>query len=328
MMLSTHPTLLLLLALTEPFVSGSSTWATVQAHLSPGSTLDDFIAARVRKTGTTIVGVVCDDCLVLGADTRATNDRTVADKNCEKIHKIAANIYCCGAGTSADCERLTLEARLRMMEFTRLMQSVHPACAGELCTDDVQRQHCRVAAAHRFLKNATYHDVDKVLAAFVLGGVDTTGPHLYAIDQDGSSSKGPFAALGSGSMAALSVLESEYQDGISEEAAMDLVCLAIAAGIDNDLGSGSNIDLCIIRKNAVEYHRSYQQLQQPQRTARTADTGGGRTDIMIRVRQTRATAAATSLARRNIVYPALQTASVPSQVGDVRVRIDDSIELL
>eukprot|EP00611_Tribonema_gayanum_P010811 TRINITY_DN2092_c0_g1_i1.p1 TRINITY_DN2092_c0_g1~~TRINITY_DN2092_c0_g1_i1.p1 ORF type:complete len:110 (+),score=31.12 TRINITY_DN2092_c0_g1_i1:3735-4064(+) len=109
---------------------------------------------------------------------------------------------------------------------------------------------------------------------------------------------------------------------------MDLVCLAIAAGIDNDLGSGSNIDLCIIRKNAVEYHRSYQQLQQPQRTARTADTGGGRTDIMIRVRQTRATAAATSLARRNIVYPALQTASVPSQVGDVRVRIDDSIELL
>ncbi|KAG5182811.1 nucleophile aminohydrolase [Tribonema minus] len=220
--------------------------------------------------------------------------------------------------------------------MSRLMQSVHPARAGELSTDDVQRQHCRVAAAHRFLKNATYHDVDGVSAAFVLGGVDTTGPHLYAIGQDGSSSKGPFAALGSGSMAALSVLESEYQDGISEEAAMDLVCLAIAAGIDNDLGSGSNIGLCIIRKHTVEYHRSYRQLQlqQPQRTARMPpSSGGGTTDVIKRVRQTRTTAAATSVVRRSVVRPALrtaalQTASTQSQVGGVRLRIDDSIELL
>jgi 20S proteasome alpha/beta subunit len=45
-------------------------------------------------------------------------------------------------------------------------------------------------------------------AAFVLGGVDATGAHLYALHPHGSSDEGPFAALGSGSMAALSVLES------------------------------------------------------------------------------------------------------------------------
>lgn len=28
----------------------------------------------------------------------------VADKNCEKIHHMAPNIYCCGAGTAADTE--------------------------------------------------------------------------------------------------------------------------------------------------------------------------------------------------------------------------------
>ena len=38
--------------------------------------------------------------MVLGADTRSTNGDTVADKNCEKIHFIAPNIYCCGAGTA------------------------------------------------------------------------------------------------------------------------------------------------------------------------------------------------------------------------------------
>ncbi len=37
---------------------------------------------------------------MLGADTRATEDTTISDKNCAKIHYIAPNIYCCGAGTA------------------------------------------------------------------------------------------------------------------------------------------------------------------------------------------------------------------------------------
>lgn len=43
----------------------------------------------------------------MGADTRSTAGSTVADKNCEKIHYIAPNIYCCGAGTAADTENVT-----------------------------------------------------------------------------------------------------------------------------------------------------------------------------------------------------------------------------
>ena len=59
------------------------------------------------KTGTTIVGLIYEDGVVLGADTRSTAGTTVADKNCEKIHYIAPNIYCCGAGTAADTENVT-----------------------------------------------------------------------------------------------------------------------------------------------------------------------------------------------------------------------------
>ena len=58
-------------------------------------------APTPKKTGTTIVGVIYDGGVVLGADTRATEGDTVADKNCGKIHYIADNIWCCGAGTSA-----------------------------------------------------------------------------------------------------------------------------------------------------------------------------------------------------------------------------------
>lgn len=52
---------------------------------------------------------VLQDGVVLGADTRSTSGTTVADKNCEKIHYIAPNIYCCGAGTAADTENVTGE---------------------------------------------------------------------------------------------------------------------------------------------------------------------------------------------------------------------------
>jgi|TARA_B110000090_G_scaffold536_2_gene576 20S proteasome subunit beta 2 len=66
---------------------------------------------NAMKTGTTISGIVFKGGVVLGADTRSTNGETVADKNCEKIHYIAPNIYCCGAGTAADTEAVTGKRR-------------------------------------------------------------------------------------------------------------------------------------------------------------------------------------------------------------------------
>merc|ERR1712024_307537 len=66
-----------------------------------------FKSPTATKTGTTIAGIVYKDGVILGADTRATEDTIVADKNCMKIHYIAPNIYCCGAGTAADTEMTT-----------------------------------------------------------------------------------------------------------------------------------------------------------------------------------------------------------------------------
>lgn len=64
------------------------------------------------------------DGVVLGADTRSTSDTTVADKNCEKIHFIAPNIYCCGAGTAADTENVTGKlCAFLLSSWGRLQQS-------------------------------------------------------------------------------------------------------------------------------------------------------------------------------------------------------------
>uniref|UniRef100_A0A6B2FAI0 Proteasome subunit beta n=1 Tax=Bothriechis nigroviridis TaxID=88079 RepID=A0A6B2FAI0_BOTNI len=193
-----------------------------------------------RKTGTTIAGVVYKDGIVLGADTRATEGMVVADKNCAKIHFIAPNIYCCGAGTAADTEMTTQMISSNM--------ELHSLSTGRLP---------RVVTANRMLKQMLFRYQGYIGAALVLGGVDVTGVHLYSIYPHGSTDKLPYVTMGSGSLAAMAVFEDKFKPEMEEEEAKQLVRDAIAAGIYNDLGSGSNIDLCVINKSKLDFLRPY-----------------------------------------------------------------------
>merc|ERR1712107_375308 len=60
--------------------------------------------------------------------------------------------------------------------------------------------------------------------------------------------------MGSGTLAAMSVLESHWKPEMEEEDAKQLVRDAIAAGIFNDMGSGSNVDLVVIKANDQVEH--------------------------------------------------------------------------
>ncbi|XP_050949899.1 proteasome subunit beta type-7 isoform X1 [Labeo rohita] len=199
-----------------------------------------FSSPAARKTGTTICGVIYKDGVVLGADTRATEGMVVADKNCSKIHYISPNIYCCGAGTAADTEMTT--------QIISSNLELHALSTGRLP---------RVATANRMLKQMLFRYQGYIGAALVLGGVDCTGPHLYSIYPHGSTDKLPYVTMGSGSLAAMAVFEDRYRPNMEEEEAKRLVRDAIAAGIFNDLGSGSNIDLCVITKGKVDYLRPH-----------------------------------------------------------------------
>ena len=46
---------------------------------------------------------------------------------------------------------------------------------------------------------------------------------------------------------------------LQEEEAKTLVRDAIASGIFNDLGSGSNIDICVITRDKIDYLRPYEE---------------------------------------------------------------------
>ena len=198
------------------------------------------ILPMATKTGTTIVGMVYSGGVVLGADTRATGGTEVAEKNCEKIHYLAPNMYCCGAGTAADTEKTT-ELISSQLELLR-MDTHSPS---------------RVVTACTLLKRMLFRYQGHISAALVLGGCDVNGPHVYQIYPHGSTGKLPYTTMGSGSLAAMSVFESSWREDMNEQEAEALVKRAIGAGIFNDLGSGSNCDTCVIRMDGtVSYNRN------------------------------------------------------------------------
>ena len=189
---------------------------------------------QATKTGTTIAGLIFDGGVVLGADTRATNGEEVAEKNCEKIHYIAPNIYATGAGTAADASQTAdlIASRLALMR----MDTHSPS---------------RVVTAVTMFRQMLFRYQGYIGASYVLGGVDVNGPHIFSIHSHGLTGKLPFASSGSGELAAMSVFESSWRPNLNENEAVDMVKRAILAGIFNDLGSGSNCDLIIMRNDGT-----------------------------------------------------------------------------
>ncbi|PWN93019.1 putative 20S proteasome beta2 subunit [Acaromyces ingoldii] len=206
------------------------------AHLSSQSGMS---LPKATSTGTTIVGCIFRDGVVLGADTRATEGPIVADKNCEKIHYISDNIRCCGAGTAADTEFVTA-----LISSNMQLHGLHTG------------RKPRVVTAMTMLKQRLFQYQGHIGAALVLGGYDASGPNLFTVAPHGSTDKLPYVTMGSGSLAAMSVFESGWTKDMDRESAVQLVIAAISSGIFNDLGSGSNVDVCVITKDQTDMYRN------------------------------------------------------------------------
>lgn len=199
-------------------------------------------APKTTKTGTTILGLIFKDGVVVAADTRATGGSIVMDKNILKIHSLAPNIQCCGAGTAADCNFMTdiMAAELELQRLNSGRQSRVSTAVTRFCTQ-----------LHRYQGH--------IGCALIIGGVDVSGSSLVMVSPYGNCSYLPYATMGSGSLAAMSIMEAKYKDDMTEAEAKALAQEAIEAGIFHDEGSGSNVDISVITNKGVTLHRSVAQ---------------------------------------------------------------------
>lgn len=107
------------------------------------------------------------------------------------------------------------------------------------------------------LKQHLFRYQGHIGAYLVVAGCDPTGTHLFTVHAHGSTDKLPYVTMGSGSLAAMSVFETTWSPKLDRDGAVKLCSDAIMAGIFNDLGSGSNVDVCVITNEKATLMRNY-----------------------------------------------------------------------
>ncbi len=187
------------------------------------------------KTGTTTVGLIAKDCVVLASDQRATMGFLIANKTAQKIFKITNRIGATIAGSVADAQAIMdlLRAEAKLFELQR-------------------GRPIRVKAMTRLLSNIMFQARGGYMLQCLVGGYDDDGPQVFYTDYVGSVLPDKFTATGSGSPVALGVLEAEYKDDLPKKKAIEVAVHAVAAAIERDAASGNSILVSIIDKDGYQ----------------------------------------------------------------------------
>jgi len=187
------------------------------------------------KTGTTTLGLIAKDCVVLASDQRATMGYLIANKAAQKIYKITDRIGATIAGSVADAQSI--------MELLRAESKLF----------EIQRgRPMRVKALTRLLSNIMFQSRGTYLLQSLVGGYDDEGPQVFYTDFIGSVLPDKFTATGSGSPIALGVLEAEYEENLPKKKAVELAIRAIAAAIERDAATGNAILVSVIDKDGYQ----------------------------------------------------------------------------
>jgi len=187
---------------------------------------------KLALKGTTTVGVVCTDGVILSSDTRVTMGYFVAHKQGKKIYQIDDHIGMTISGGVADAqyvvEILKVNAKLYKLNNGRPMP---------------------IQSAARLVSNVLFSARGGLMAQILVGGYDSTGPHVFSLDPLGSLLEEKCVATGSGSPIAYGVLEDKFKEGLTIKEILPVVVRAVDSAMKRDIASGNNYDISIITKD-------------------------------------------------------------------------------
>ncbi len=180
------------------------------------------------------MGLVCREGIVLATDTRVTMGFTVAHKYGKKVYPLDHHLAMTIAGGVADAqsvvEILKANAKLYLLSNNRVMP---------------------VAAAARLAANILFSSrwQGPLLLQALIGGVDDSGAHIYAIDPFGSVTEETCVSTGSGSPVAYGVLEDGYSSQLTVDEGISLAIRAVTSAMKRDAGSGDSYDVAVVTKD-------------------------------------------------------------------------------
>ncbi len=206
-------------------------------------TMNEELKNSILKTGTTIIGIVCKDGVVMASDRQSTAGTIVMNKDSKKTLRINDYLLFSGTGMVSGIQRTSklLAAELKLKELK-----------------SKSRPSIRQAAS--LLAAITYADIRQPsmvvnIVGSLVGGYNEDGTtELYTIAPDGSVIRVEDydANFGSGMPYVLGLLERQYKKDMTVKEGVELAKEAIKSSTQRDIGSGYGIDVFTITKEGIK----------------------------------------------------------------------------
>jgi len=209
--------------------------------------MEEDLKNNIRKTGTTTVGIVCKDGVILAADKRGTfggesGVSYIASWEEDKIQEVNDRIIVTTAGVASDLQKIIklTRAELKLKELK-------------------SKQKATVKEAANLFSTIVYQNIRQFspilgVTHFLLSGFDREGFYLYDIFPDGYLQKiDKYTTSGSGMIQCNPILDSEYKKNMSMQEGITLAFKCINASMKRDPASGAGIDVYTITKDRIKH---------------------------------------------------------------------------
>lgn len=186
-------------------------------------------AKEAVKKGATALGIVYENGVVLAA-TRSNESLKV--RNPEKVFKVDNHAGIATSGLVADGRTLVDESREEAQRYVMTYD------------EDIPINVLAKFVADRCQYFTQYGGVRPYGVSTISGGIKDGSPRIYQTDPSGTLSQWNSVAIGKGGEEATEHLESNWEEGLDEEAAIGLAVEALKAG-EEDIET-DNIELATV----------------------------------------------------------------------------------
>lgn len=206
--------------------------------------MNEEISKNIMKSNTSLVGIVCKDGIVLGADKRSTAGTLVMDKKSMKINRISPYLLTAYTGVVADLQLINkvIAAELRIQE---LRNKSRPSV----------KEAANLLAMMTYKNIRTPSMIPAIVGTLIAGFNEDGSTELYTIEPAGGIKKVEDfdANFSSGMPYILGLLERQYKKDVSVKEGIELAKESLKSSTQRDVGSGNGIDVFTITKEGIKH---------------------------------------------------------------------------
>jgi proteasome beta subunit len=191
------------------------------------------ILEQTLTSGTTTIGLVCEDGVVLATEHRASMGHFIANKTAVKLFRIDKTIGATLAGSLGDAQAL-----IRYMQAEVALYRVRRGTS------------IRVEGAATLTANIlNTNRYSPYFAWLIVGGVDPSGGHVFSLDAGGGCVEDRFVSIGSGSPFVYGVLEDAWKETPTVSEGVDLSLRGLTSAMKRDSASGDGYAIAEITRD-------------------------------------------------------------------------------